>query len=103
MSRRTVSTDAELDQVLCEIEGFFDVPPVPGSSELTDAQAAASMAYVPGFVANIMFNIQSLTSVQQQSEQFPSMSTAKMAAPPASSRIIGRNAPCTFGLGRKYE
>lgn len=26
MSRRTVSTDAELDQALCEIEGFFDVP-----------------------------------------------------------------------------
>ena len=33
MSRRTVSTDAELDQALCEIEGFFDVPPVPGSKE----------------------------------------------------------------------
>lgn len=33
MSRRTVSTDAELDQALCEIEGFFDVPPVPVSKE----------------------------------------------------------------------
>jgi len=33
MSRRTVSTDAELDQALCEIEGFFDVSPVPGSNE----------------------------------------------------------------------
>lgn len=33
MSRRTVSTDAELDQALFEIEGFFDAPPVPGSKE----------------------------------------------------------------------
>ena len=40
MSRRTVSTDAELDQALCEIEGFFDTPPVPGSKE---ADAFASL------------------------------------------------------------
>ena len=33
MSRRTVSTDAELGQALYEIEGFFDAPPVPGSKE----------------------------------------------------------------------
>ena len=33
MSRRTVSTDAELDQALCKIEEFFDAPPVPGSKE----------------------------------------------------------------------
>jgi HTH-type transcriptional regulator/antitoxin HigA len=45
MSHRTVSTDAELDQALFEIEGFFEAPPVPGSNEadvfdsLTDAIA----------------------------------------------------------------
>ena len=33
MSRRTVSTDTELDQALIEIEIFFDAPPVPGSKE----------------------------------------------------------------------
>lgn len=33
MSRRTVSTDAELNQALCEIEGFFDTPPETGSKE----------------------------------------------------------------------
>lgn len=33
MSRRTVNTDAELNQALNEIEGYFDRPPEPGSKE----------------------------------------------------------------------
>lgn len=34
MRRGTVSTDAELDQVIDEIEGFFDATPVPGSEDI---------------------------------------------------------------------
>lgn len=33
ISRRTVNTDAELNQALSEIEGYFDTPPEPSSKE----------------------------------------------------------------------
>lgn len=74
-----------------------------GTSDLTDEQAAAIMVDVPSLVANIVFNIQSLTSAQRQEESFPSMATASAVAPPVSSRKIGRNDPCPCGSGRKYK